>query len=148
MATLISSDEIAVLTGIFYDNFQTFAFFNTIRVNKSPLETIINTGLNYSYGYGGASQENNIVYTPVYQDFNAIVKYNTPTDKITMTDIKIDLSDGEAMIKVDNSARNYIEDGKTENVNLNGYTYNIISDAKVQNYLGLRFYYYKIGKTK
>ena len=149
MSSLLSTSEISRLTGIFYQHWQTFSQFNTITINKEPIQTITNTGIDGILpGYGNSSQETNITYTARSQTFNAIVKYYNTQPRINMTDLHFDLAQGQAQIKVDQSARDYIMDGtKTENVVLNNIKYNLLSDEKIQNYLGLKFMYFLLERV-
>lgn len=148
MSSLLTSAQITNLTGAFYKQWETFSQFNTITVNKEPLVTYTSESVNVLAGYGPTSQESNQTYTPVYASYPAVLLYPNQVNDKNMQDIKITLSQGEVLIKVEENCYNFIyNNSKTENIIINNATYNITSDVKIQNYLGLKFFYIRLLKT-
>jgi hypothetical protein len=50
-------------------------------------------------------------------------------------------------IKVEKEASDYIKEGKVEKIEIDGKTFNKITDDKVQNYLGTTFYIFYLQAT-
>ena len=64
-----------------------------------------------------------------------------------ISDVSANTSKGMIKIKVEKDARDYIKDGKTERVIVDNSSFNIVSDDKLQNFLGLKYYVYFLEKT-
>ena len=54
---------------------------------------------------------------------------------------------GLIRIKVKEDASNYIKAGITERIDIDGKSFNTITDDKIQNYLGLKFYIFYLEAT-
>ena len=59
-----------------------------------------------------------------------------------ISEVSSNASKGVVKIKIEKEARDYIKDGKTERVVIDSTSFNIISDDKLQNFLGLQYYVY------
>ena len=57
------------------------------------------------------------------------------------------LESGMVRIKVEKEASDYIKEGKVEKIEIDGKTFNKITDDKVQNYLGTTFYIFYLQAT-
>jgi hypothetical protein len=149
MPSLLTSNQITVFTGIFADHFSTFSREGArqITVHKEPLKTLnVSTPLPV-YGYE-SSNETSYSYTPVYSSFPAIIVYTPVQQTKELEELKNSINKGEVRIKVEQDCRDYIEDGrKTERVEFDGKSYNMISSDGVQNFLGLIYYIYKLENT-
>lgn len=151
MATLLNSDIISVFTGAFMDHFDTFTHDRTrlITIYKEPIKTIATTNrINPIYGYEDSSATSNVTYTPVTGIFPATIKYDSIQKTQELEEVKNTINKGEVRIKIEQNARDFIEDGrKNERFEFDGLSYNQITNDGVQNYLGLVFYIYKLQRT-
>ena len=150
MATILSSDEITFFTGSLATHFDTFSYNRTklVIVYKEPLKTVINSPSNPIFGYGSDSSIDSVTYTPVSGIFPAQIDYDKE-QKIAELDItKEVINKGQVRIKVEQNARDFIEDGrKTERLEFDSKVYNLFSSDRVLNYLGLKYYIYKLENT-
>lgn len=147
MASLLSSTDTTTYTGIFANHFDTFK--RIIRVHKEPKKTFTLTPAPTVYpGYGGSSTESHVTLTPVYEDFDAIVSYGRIEEQQEFTETRTLIEQDRVKIKVENTARNYINQGKTENIEIDGNLFNVVSSESIQHFLGLKYYYFQLEKTK
>jgi hypothetical protein len=146
MANLLSQSQISSFTGIFGDHFDTFADHNEIVVFKEPIKNIVFATPNTSPGYPNYNNENlsenQVTYTPVSGVYNAIVRHKKNNKFEFLPETRAVFFDGDIAIKVKQDARDYILQGRTENITINGRKYTISSDEWVQNFLGLKYYYF------
>jgi hypothetical protein len=144
MASLLTNQNITTLTGVLADHFDTFA--RTITIHKEPLKVVSSINSNDSYaGYGESSNRVNFTYVPQSQSFQAIVIYkNEQSNEVTQFG---SFPEGVIKIKVKKDARDYILNGKTEKINVDGKSFNTVTEDKVQNYLGLEFYIFYLKQT-
>ena len=63
-------------------------------------------------------------------------------------DINSYLPDGSVRIKVKPEARNFIESGVTERIDLDGKSFNIDSEVTPKKFLGNEYYVYYLKETK
>ena len=137
----------ASFTGILADHFDTFK--RSIIIYKEP-KKIINISAsnnNVLAGYGESSDAENISFVAVSGTFPALINYQGKQDLPYISEVNSSASKGVIKMKVEQDARDYIKDGKTERVIVDGSSFNIISDDKLQNYLGLQYYVYFLEKT-
>ena len=150
MALLIPSGQIAIFTGIMGDHFETFSNNRNITIFKEPTKTITTIPINDYPGYENSSNETNITYTTVSGIYPAIIRYKKPAgstnqdlESVNMRNLK-----GDVTIKVKQDCFNYVKNGKTEYFEFDNKQFNQISDEAVQDYLGLKFYYFGLESTK
>jgi hypothetical protein len=150
MPISLSSNEIFAITGSFASHFQIFSHNRTRLATffKEPIKQISTISSSPVYGYGESSNLTNISYIPVTGIFPVTVSIFSPQSQM-LEDIKIIQSTTNIKIKVEEEAKNFIEDGrKNEKVELEGKSYNFISDdAEIQNFQGLFYYIYKLEIT-
>lgn len=121
-----------------------------IIVHKSPIQTIANVNNNPIYGYGESSEQSNITYTPVSGIFNARVRFDNPVSANPTNptrELNFRIPKGGAVIETELDCKDYILNGKTERIDIEGKSFNIISDWSSHNYLGLKFYYFTLENT-
>ncbi len=151
MSSYLNSETMAIFTGAFSRHFQTFSRDGNrvVTIHKEPLKTIVNNQINTNiYGYGPAASPPSFGYTPVSQSFAAIIMYNLEQKQSELEEVKYIINKGEVKIKVEPSCRNYIEDGrKTERIDFDDKSYNMITSDGTQNFLGLIYYVYKLENT-
>lgn len=148
MSSLLSTTEVYSLTGEFARHFETFAVTNLI-IFKKPIITYTNPNSNNTFpGYENPSDLNNVTYTIVSGQFPCIAKYGRDQKMEIFQEVKNAIPQGQCQIKVMEDARNYIDNGvKTENIQIDGITWNEITSDGCQNYLGLRYFYYMLKRT-
>ncbi len=147
MANLLTNFNPASFTGILADHFDTFK--RDIIVYKEP-KKIINISAsnnNVLAGYGESSDSENISFIAVSGTFPALINYQGKQDLPYIAEVSSSASKGVIKMKVEQDARDYIKNGKTERVIVDNSSFNIISDDKLQNYLGLQYYVYFLEKT-
>ena len=146
MASLISATEITALTGTLSDHFDSFK--RDVVVFKEPKVTITNKVTALYPGYGNTSQSiNNVSHTPVSGIFQGMLVYERDQKVTSISESHTSVSKGKVRLKVKDDAYTYIKEGKTENLQIDGLTFNVISDEGIQNYLGLKFFYFTLEQT-
>lgn len=148
---LITSDIKTIFSGAFADHFDTFAREKTERwavIFKEPIKTIINSNDQVIAGYGNL-KEDSYTLTPVSGVYPAIIIYEYKTDSsdIFSNETKTRVSKNSVRIKMEKDGADFILNGKTENVIIDGQTYNDVSQYKVQDFLGLKYYYFNLSQT-
>lgn len=148
MPSLIPTGEIFRLTGAFADHFTTFAT-NELGVYKDSQQRIIQTNVELYPGYRETSAETNFDNAPVSGSFLCLATWEKSSSEkyASVTEAKIQIPTNMVRIKVEPSVRNFINNGKNQLFTVDGLSYNSIEDEKVQNYLGLKYYIYFLGKT-
>ena len=143
MASLISDSVKAEFANVLGDHFDTFK--RTITVHREPVKSVSNVQNNALHGYGDAADNGNITYITQKQEFDALVSYgNQQTENSTEVGT---LEAGTVKIKVKQDAADYIKGGKVEKIEVDGQTFNKVTDDKVQNYLGAVFYIFYLKAT-
>lgn len=95
-------------------------------------------------GYGSDEFNNtDISYTPVSGVFPSIVLYPSDLSTQNSLEFKFTLTSNDLQIKVQKNCTDFLLNGKTECILINGLTYNSTPSFKIQNYLGLLYYYFK-----
>ncbi len=145
MASLVSISQIASLTGQLGNHFDTFS--GLITIFKEPQKTFSNSNANVYAGYGPTSQETTVTYTPTSGMFAGIIIYPKTAKIGYFSEAQIPIQQGNIRIKVRQDAKDYIKNGKTEKIVIDGASYNLASDFSVQNYLGLIYYYFDLERT-
>ena len=145
MANLLSDSEISNITGAFGDVFDTFK--KDIVVYKEPKKVVSDLNLGFLYGYGVPSRNTNYTYTPVSGVYPALVSRK----RSTKSDVEVEnisYPQNKIMIKVENPARNFINNGKTERISIDDKSYNI-ADGDIQvNFLSKTYYVYELEDAK
>jgi hypothetical protein len=145
MASLISTTEKAVLTGIFADIFDTFQ--RSIVVHKEPKKVIQQINLDGVFGYGEYSQAANYEYIPVSSSFPAVIRYANDAEYKEVDEFTSNIPFGHATIKVKGDARNYIKEGKTEKITFDNKTFELASSDKVQRFLDSEHFVFLVRST-
>ena len=143
MPSLISDLEKKELALVFRDIFDTFK--RTITIHKEPIKIVSNPG-NLPYaGYGEDSEEDNVSYVPQSKTFNAVISYSNYQTEIN-TQVG-PLEAGQVKIKVEKEAADYIKAGKTERIEVDGKSFNRVTNDKVQDFLGTQYYVFYLEAT-
>ena len=146
MPSLISETEKNNLTGIFNDIFDTFK--RDIVVHKEPKKVISQINTSSLFGYGDPASSVNYTYQPVSGVFQATIRYNLEQETERLGDIPSQVSVGGVFIKVQETARDFINKGKTEKVTFDNKSFKVISEDANKSFLNSKFYVYKLEATK
>jgi hypothetical protein len=144
MASLLTSNDIKSFSEVLADHFDTFQ--RDIIIHKEPIKVINTINSNKTYaGYNDSSNANNFTFLPQSKTFPAIVVYENKQSEVTNQVGTFPI--GMIKIKVKKEARDYILSGKTEKMEVDGKSFNVVTEDKVQNYLGLAFYIFHLQST-
>jgi hypothetical protein len=144
MASLIPDSALPGLRQALADHFDTFKA--TITVHKEPKRTVtLSADQNIYAGYGAPKEQ--VSYTPVSQNFSAIINYKEDQPLNYQEELKVDIEKGEVRIKVELDCKNYIEKGKTETVEINGKMFNVISSEGTRFFVGQTYYVFYLEAT-
>ena len=149
MASLLKSTETANLVSILGDVFDTFK--REIIVHKSPKKVISQINESQLFGYGEAANPVNYTYTPQSGVYNAKISYIENKSNEYVQDFQSKIDNNIVRIKVQSDAKDYIENGITENITFDNKTFNLVGDHMVKNFLGpsgYTTYVYYLTETK
>lgn len=159
MSSLLSSTQITTLTGQYARLFDTFTLekTQTITIFKEPQQTIITGNVNTDVSYPGYNlgefnntniQNNYVTYIPISGTYPARIKYGGEQKTSILGETRASISEGgQIRIRVEEDCYNYILNGKTEYVLIDGVACNIKSDPSVRRYLGLKYYDFYLEPT-
>ena len=143
MASLLTNAIKTEFSQVLEDHFDTFK--RPITVHREPIRSVTNVQNNPLHGYGDTAESTNVAYIPQKETFDAIITFESkqvePTTQVGT------LEAGMVRIKVKEDAANYIKGGKVEKIDVDGKTFNKITDDKIQNYLGSEFYIFYLQAT-
>jgi len=142
MADLLSSTDKAFFSSVMGDIFDTFK--RNITIHKEPQKIIKQVNTDLYAGYGDTSNPNNVEYVPVSKDFEAMITYLDRQRKESDPEIGTSFSRGEARIKVQQEARDYINNGKTIRIDIDGKPFNLITDDSVKDFFGTQYYVFHL----
>ncbi len=143
MPSLISDLEKAELALVFKDIFDTFK--RKIVVHKEPIRVVGSTSNKPIAGYGQDSEESNVSFVPQKKEFDATITYSQQQTEVSTQVGTYDI--GTVRIKVEADAATYIKNGKTERIEVDGKSFNKITDDKVQDFLGTRYFIFYLQAT-
>lgn len=146
MAGFLSNDEIFIYTGDLMRHFETFS--NPVLIYKEAIKNIISIDNVGFEGYHDSANVKNFTYTPITGQFPAIITYSPTYKGVEIGDLNTVLENGEVLIKVQSDARDFLRNGKTEKIQINENTFNMEGFESVKNYLGLKFYFFKLKATQ
>ena len=146
-SNLVSTSERTSFTGILGDHYETFK--RDIIIFKEPINTINNINNDNYVGYSETQQIGNYTTTTVSGIYPAIVNSlnNQPQDFIAEIKAINAGGKGKIKIKVEKPARDYINNGKTELILVDGNSFNLAGSERIQNYLGLVYYIFELEST-
>jgi len=146
MASLVSQDEINVFTGDFRNLFDTFK--RTITIHKAAKKILKNINTDFLYGYGNPAEQANYEYVHVYKDFDCMVSYKDHQDSDELSEVsEIRYFAGDVRIKMDEDAKDYIKDGKTEKVVIDGKDFQLMTEESVKYFFGIKLYVFHLQFT-
>lgn len=147
MAGYLTTDQIFSVTGAQGTLFDTMK--REIVVFKQPKRVVTPANVNVQNNYFGYKSENVFnsqveSYEPVSGIFNAQISYKDKQESLELPDINSYTYEGDVRIKVENDCYEYIQKGKTENIQFDGKIFNVVGEARVKNFLGRKMYVYHL----
>ena len=149
MSNLLSMAELSTFVSGIRDHFETFSSLHTVVVIKEPKKVIINNNDNVYPGYEMSSNLSEISFVPISGTFNAMVfSSNKGFENLDMPSIPTELQNVDKVIKVNQEAKDYIEQGQTERIIVDNLeTYIQKSQGVAKNYGNVTYYYFALQKT-
>lgn len=146
MASLISSGEKAVLSGVFDDVFDTFS--RNIVIYKEPIKTVSSINESNLFGYGDASNQVNYSYTAESGVYPAIIKYADEQTQNYHSEMGGFIPKGDVRIKIKKDCRDFIEDGRTESIQFDDKSWDVTTSDSVKRFLDSEFFVYHLERRK
>lgn len=148
MANLLSDTDKAYFTGVLGDLFDTFQ--RSITVHKEPVKTVTNINTSNTYaGYGDTPNLENIEFVTKSESFEAMISYMDKNQSGLDTELNIQIPQNAAVrIKVKQDCRDYIKLGKTERIEIDGKSFNVLGDESVKYNFGYYLYVFYLELTK
>ncbi len=148
MASLLTDEDKLSFKNSIIDLFDTFS--RSIEVHKEPKKVIsqVNPTNPPLPGYGSDSSPTNVSYVAESKSFKAMVRYSNKQEVETDSFAGTKIPMGMVAIKVQEDARNYINDGITEKVVLDGKNFKLASSDAVKDHFGYALYVYIIEEIK
>lgn len=145
--SLLSSTEIAGLTGVYNDLFDTFK--QEILVIKEPIRSVVSAGSSDLWKYGNTSNEDNFTYTPVSGIFFGLVDVDLKPKDTFLSDIEQKAQSETLSIQVYDDFRRYVSDGmKVQCVNIKNHSYELMTEDIHDPFLSLDIYQYRLKLIK
>ena len=69
-----------------------------------------------------------------------MISYKDDQKSDSDVDTGIEFSKGRVRIKVEQEARDYMVNGKTEKVDIDGKSFKLVTDDSLKNYFGTKYY--------
>ena len=149
MADLLSEQDREFFRTTLNDLFDTFK--RTITVHKEPLKRVLNPALDVYAGYADTSTPQNIEYIHVSQEIEAIVSYiDTSSSQTSGVDSDLHVrvpKNASVRIKIKEPSRDYIAKGRTERIEVDGKSFNLIGKEAVKYNFGTKLYVYYLEQT-
>jgi len=147
MADLLTTTERQNISGIIDDVFDTFK--RPIVVYKEPTKTVTDVNLDFMFGYDAESQSPNYTYTQRTGVYSATIKYIKSTSPDDPSQIlSTELEDQIVRIKVNKTARDFIEDGRNQKVTFDNKSFEFMSNDTPKIFLGNTYYYYFVKEIR
>jgi hypothetical protein len=151
MASLVTQNEIDIFTGDFENLFDTFK--RPITVFKKPKKVVSASNVNDQniyFGYDSQNVEPDVVesYEPVSGVFEVMIRYKDNQQSDPLEELNTNSFEGDVRIKVQEDCRNYIKNGKTENIQFDNKTFNVVGDDAVKYFFGYKLYVFHLKATK
>jgi len=147
MANLLSDTDKSYFTGVLGDLFDTFK--RSIKIHKEPLKKILNPAIDVYAGYADTSTPDNIEFVLQSKTFDAMISYVDRSQASLDTEINVQIPKNAAVrIKVKQDCKDYIKSGKTERIEIDDKSFNIIGQESVKYNFGYYLYVYYLEQTK
>jgi len=123
-------------------------FSREFIVNKEPLKILTTPATTPLFGYDLQSAPESYEYIPVQASFKGRISYNKKQSEDLLSDLRMNITEGIVTLIVKQNAKDYIDSGKTLNVQFDNKTFNKITTAGVRKYLNNTYYQYYLQETK
>jgi hypothetical protein len=146
--SLISDEEKLQIQASYGEFFETFR--KEITIHKVSEIVVSDINIDQIFGYEEDANAENYSYKHESKAFFALVVFPSRGDQTlnVMTEMATQIPDGEIRIKVQTDCKNYIQNGKTEKIEVKGKNYTLIStEAEVNNIL-TGYYIFKLKEIK
>jgi len=147
MADLLSNTDKTSFQNSVLDLFDTFG--RVITVHKEPQKKVTSSNPAGAVlpGYKNTSNVENIEYVPVSASFTAMVRYQDKQGVELEGEAGIGIPVGKVSIKVKSDARDYIDNGRTQKVEIDGKSFRVASNASIKDHFGLKLYVYHLEEA-
>ena len=148
MASLLTDADKASFKNSIVDLFDTFS--RDLVVHKEPKKKItqVNPTTPNLPGYNESSNVENVEYIAESKSFKAMVRYNNKQSVETDSFAGMQIPTGMVAIKVQSDAKDYINNGKTEKIVLDGKSFKVASSDAVKDHFGYALYVYFIEEIR
>ena len=99
-------------------------------------------------GYGEGSVPENVELVPVSSSFSAMINYGDKQSTKTEGVAGVTVPKGQVSIKVKKDARDYIMNGRTERIEFDNKSFNLISRDSVKYHFGLSLYVFYLEEVQ
>jgi hypothetical protein len=147
---LVTETEMANLSGLFGQVFDTFSYNRTIVVHKEPLKTVASTFNPNDGVFGFGENQQNIVYnyTPVSQSFPAIIRYKHNINDPIKTELDAFYSKGGITIQVAKDCYTYIITDKTLKITFDDRSWFVMGEPRAKKFLKTEYYLFYLQNFK
>lgn len=130
------------------DLFDTFS--RDVLIHKEPKKIVsqVNPSSPVLPGYGGDSNPDNIQYAAESKTFKAMIRYGDKQTVATDDFAGTQIPKGSVAIKVQEEARDYINKGITQKVDLDGKSFKVATNDSVKDHFGYQLYVYFLEEIK
>tara|TARA_R110000824_G_scaffold40178_2_gene120679 strand:+ start:517 stop:960 length:444 start_codon:yes stop_codon:yes gene_type:complete len=134
-----------VFTSAYNDFFDYFK--REVIVYKTPTKTVADVSLSFLYGYGADSNGDNYTFTPVSGIFSGLAIYKSNINDQDLTEADIRMPDNNLRLKVAEEARNYINNGVNESIEIDNKKYFIKSSDTQEHFLTNNYFVYVLEEA-
>ena len=145
MADLLTDQDKLSFQSSVMDLFDTFS--RSIKVHKEPQKKVTEVDANLLPGYNNTSNPQNVEYIHRSKSFDAIIDYGNKQNVDRDSDTGAKVPSGQVSIKVQSDARDYINKGKTEKIEIDGKGFKLASNDAVKDYFGMKMYIYYLEEV-
>ena len=144
---LVTGTTQALFTGAFGNHFDTFSAHTDLVIFKRPIKELTLPKEDVYAGYGSNQYSQAFSFTEVSGVFPAMEIVSKIENDTFGIQTKTRNPEIETLVKVKPEAKDFIQNGGNDRFIINGKTYNDISLERVQNFFGLKYYYFNLKRT-
>jgi len=146
MAELLSTSDKANFQTSYLDIFETFK--KEIKIHKEPIKQVITANSEATLpGYNEGSNPTNYKLIPEFKTFYAMVRYGMKQETSVTDEVGLVVPEGQVIIKIQQEGRDYIVNGKTERIEFDGKSFNLVSKDAIRDYFGLKIYVFVLEEV-
>ena len=117
-------------------------FKKEVIVYKTPKKTVADVSLSFLYGYGTDSNGDNYSFTPVSGIFSGLAVYGANVNDQNLFQADVRIPDNNLRLKVTEEAKNYINNGINESIEIDNKKYFIKSSDTQEHFLTNSYFVY------